>query len=113
MIPWDEIECTLEEIEALKKEWFETKTYHGTDKPIVLDDRTAEHVIVSRKRHESYINSVHESHDMCEWTSKIMAPVGTARFYAWRECNICGGEQYHHPAGRFIDRELEEKCMGV
>ena len=67
MIRHDEIEVTLEEIEALQKEWFETKTYHGTDKPIVLDDRTAEIIINRRKRHEAYINSVHESHNMTKW----------------------------------------------
>ncbi len=113
MIRYDEIEITLEEIEALKEEWFKTKTYHGTDKPIVLDDKTAEIIINRRKYEEAWKNSVHESHEMCNWRTEIMAPAGTPRFYAYRQCKNCGGEQYHHPAGKFMDPELEEKCVGV
>jgi len=113
MIRYQDIEITLEEIEALKKEWFETKTYHGTDKPIVLDDRAAEHIINSKKYHDAWINSVHESHDMCDWRTQIMAPAGTERFYAYRQCENCEGEQYHHPAGKFMDSYLEKECVGV
>ena len=112
MIKYRDIEVTLEEIEAIKKEWFETKTYFGTDKPITLDDKTAEIIIRRQKYEKEWINQVHESHDMTEWGTQIKAPVGTARFYAHRECNNCGGEQYHHPAGKFIDPELKIKCVG-
>ncbi len=113
MIRYQDIEITLEEIEACKKEYLETHTYHGTDKPVVLDDRAAEIVVNSRKYHEAFLNAVHPSHDMTEWGTEIMAPSGTERFYAHRECNNCGGEHYHHPAGKFIDSELESECVGA
>jgi len=113
MIRHNEIEITLEEIEALKKEWFETKTYHGTDKPIVLDDRSAESIIQGRKYHEAWLNSAHSTHVMSMWRSEIMCPASTPRFYAYRQCKNCGGEQYHHPAGKFMDSELEEECVGA
>lgn len=101
-----------EEIEAVKKEYFEEHTIHGTDKPVVLDDKTAIYVLRGRKAHEDYLNSVHESHDMTDWETEIKAPVGTPRFYSCRHCKKCEGEQYHHPAGKFIDGELKRKCIG-
>lgn len=106
-----DIEVTLEEIEAVKKE-YSKKYYHGTKTPIKLDEKTAIYVIQGRKLFEIYLNSVHKSHKMTKWTSTILAPCGTPRFYSIRECKKCGGEQYYAAAGRFIDPELKEKCNG-
>jgi len=78
----------------------------------LISRETANSILRSRKRHEEYLNSVHPSHEMTEWGTKIIAPVGTPRFYAHRECKKCGGEQYHHPAGKFIDGCLKSKCRG-
>jgi len=102
---------TQEEIETVKKE-YSKKYYLGTREHIKLDDNTARYVIKGRKLFEMYLNSVHKSHKMTEWTSTILAPCGTARFYSIRECKKCGGEQYYAAAGRFIDSELKEKCKG-
>ena len=110
MIRYQDIEITLEEIEAVQKEFFETHKIHGTDKPVILDDKTAQYVVNGRKYHEAFLNAVHTSHDMCVWRSEIMAPSGTERFYAYRQCKNCEYEQYHHPAGKFIDHQLESEC---
>lgn len=110
MIRYQDIEITADEIEACKKEYFETHTYHGTDRPVVLDDKTAKYVLNGRKYHEAFLNAVHPSHDMTEWESKIMAPSGTERFYAYRQCKNCEYEHYHHPAGKFLDHQLEVEC---
>lgn len=103
---------TPAEIEEVKREYREEHTVIGTDKPVIIKEATAIAVLSSRKRHKDYINSVHESHDMTDWESKIMAPAGTERFYSYRECTKCEGAQFHHPAGRFIDNELKKECMG-
>ncbi len=110
MIRYQDIEITAKEIESCKKEYFETHTYHGTDRPVVLDDKTAKYVLNGRKYHAAFLNAVHPSHDMTEWESKIMAPSGTERFYAYRQCKNCEYEPYHHPAGQFLNYQLEVEC---
>lgn len=104
-------EFSKKEIEEVIKE-YSKKCYHKTDRPIELDERDAIRILESRKRHENYINSVHPSHNMTDWYSDIKAPSGTPRFYATRKCKKCEGEQYHHPAGKFIDHELKTLCIG-
>lgn len=106
-----EYQFSKEEIEAIKKEYREERTMHGSNEPVILDDKTAEIILRSQKSHDDYINSVHESHDMSEWRTEIIAPVGTPRFYNFRECEICSGAQYYHAAGKFIDGELKRKCI--
>lgn len=101
---------TDEEIQEVIDEYYNEHTYIGTENPVTIDERTAEIILGSRKRHQEWINSVHPSHDMTEWGTKIIAPVATPRFYAHRECKKCGYEQYHHPAGKFIDSQLKEEC---
>jgi hypothetical protein len=108
---YQDIVVTPEEIEAVKKE-YSKKYYFGTREHIKLDDNMAIYVIKGRKGHEAYMNSVHKSHKMTKWSSTILAPCGTPRFYSIRECKKCGGEQYYAAAGRFIDPELKEKCKG-
>ena len=110
MVMPENILVSQKEIEACKEEYFTQHTYSGTDEPVIIDDHTAEIIVRSRKRHRNYLNSVHKSHEMTEWGTEILAPAGTARFYVHRQCVNCGGEQYHHSAGKFIDSELEEKC---
>ena len=100
---------TEKEIIEVKQE-YSKKKYIGTDKFIELDTQTAIRIVRSRQIFNKYINSVHKSHCMVKWTSKIMAPAGTPRFYSYRYCTKCGGEQYYHAAGRFIDRELKTEC---
>ena len=101
---------TLSEINQIKIE-YSKKKYIGTNKYIDdLDTRTAIYILKSRRVFQDYINSVHESHTMTEWRTEILAPAGTPRFYAYRKCINCGSEQYHHPAGQFIDDELKRKC---
>jgi hypothetical protein len=56
---------------------------------------------------------VHKSHKMSKVTSEIIAPCGTPRFYAYRQCENCGAEQYEHPAGKFIDAELNKECTAL
>lgn len=111
MIRYNDIKVSQEEIELCKKEWFETKTYHGTDTPIVLDDKTAKRIINSIKYHEAFLNAVHSSHKMTEWKGKLLTPCDTTRMYSYRKCENCGGEHYYHAAGKFIDPELEKKCV--
>lgn len=106
------MEITQKEIDAIKKEFYEEHTIIGTDKPVVLDDETATIILKSRKRHEEWVNSVHSSHEMTDWYAKILAPVGTPRFYSCRHCKKCEGMQYHHPAGKFMEGELKMKCEG-
>lgn len=107
----EKIIVSQEEIDACKKEYFTKHTYIGTNKPVTINDETAEIVVRNRKRHQSYLNSVHPSHKMTEWCTKIMAPAGTERFYKYRECIICNGKQYYHTAGKFIDQKLKRICQ--
>ena len=100
-----------EEIEEIKREYREEHTVIGTNDPVIINDRTAVILLKSRHHHNEYLNSVHESHDMTEWESKIMAPAGTSRFYTYRECKVCGYAQYYHTAGKFIDPELKRECI--
>lgn len=110
MIKYQDIEITQEEIEKVKKEYLKEHTYIGTDKPVVLNDKTAKYVIRGRKYHEAYLNAVDPSHDMTEWENKVMAPAGTERFYRYRVCKRCGYEQYYAAAGKFLDNWLEKRC---
>ena len=55
---------------------------------------------------------IHESHNICEWVSEILAPVGEPRFYMTRKCSKCGAGEAHHAAGHFVDKELYEECRG-
>lgn len=42
-----------------------------------------------------------------------MAPSGgEPRFYGVRKCLRCSAEQYEHPAGKFMDDELQTPCLG-
>ena len=107
-----EDDVTPEEILKIKQEFYEKHKIDGTDKPVLLSDFVARIIVASRKEHENYLNSVHKSHDMTDWRTEVMSPVGTARFYQYRECKNCGGAQYYHAAGKFIDPELKEKCDG-
>jgi len=113
MIRYQDIKVTIEEIETVKKEYLEIHKIHGTDKPVILNDSTAEIIIRRRKYHEAYLNCVHQSHDMTEWRSEIMAPAGTERFYSYRQCKNCEYEQYYSASGEFIDVQLESKCRSV
>jgi len=99
------------DIEEIKREFREEHMVIGTNDPVIISNETAKIVLRSRKGFEEYLNSVHGSHTMTEWECKIMTPAGTSRFYYYRECTKCGGEQYHHPAGRFINPELKRKCL--
>ena len=108
-------EITPEEIEEFKKEYAkEGHTVIGSDppRPVVLKDITAGALIRSRRRHQEWINSVHDSHIMTDWYSEIKAPAGTERFYKVRKCKNCEYEQYEHPAGQFIDHQLTKECWG-
>jgi len=113
MIRYQDIEITIEEIEDVQKEYFEKHKIHGTDKPVVLDHKTAQYVVNGRKYHEAYLNCVHPTHDMCDWRTEIMAPAGTERYYQYRQCKNCEYEQYHSVAGKFIDYQLESECKSV
>jgi len=53
---------------------------------------------------------IHESHQMTDFKSEIRCPCETSRFYAVRECKVCGAEEIKHPAGHFFDKELECEC---
>lgn len=102
-------EFTEKEIAEVMEE-YSHKTYIGSDKKIKLDESTTIYILRGRKRETEFLNSVHSSHDMTDWYSEIRSPAGTPRFYSCRECKNCEGEQYHHPAGKFIDSELKIKC---
>lgn len=54
-----------------------------------------------------------EGHRMQEQEHPIpMAPNGgTPRFYGVRKCLRCGARQYEHPAGKFMDDELQAECV--
>jgi hypothetical protein len=110
---YHEIPVTPEEIEAVKKEYLEEHTYIGTDKPVVLDDKTAIYVIKGRKSLQMYLDSVDPSHEMTEWRTEIMAPAGTARYYSYRQCKKCEYEQYYSNSGRFLDPELTHRCLAL
>ena len=101
---------TKEEIKAMKEEYFTQHTYVGTNKPVVINDKIAVILLQGRKRHQAWLNSVHESHDMTEWRSEIRCPRDTPRFYSVRNCKKCGGEQLQHPAGKFMDGILKTNC---
>lgn len=103
---------TKKEIDEIKREFYEEHTVIGTEnEPVIINDRIAELLLISRKRLKDYLNSVHESHDMEDWGTEVMAPAGTARLYSYRKCKDCGGAQYYHTAGRFIDPELTKDCI--
>ena len=108
---YKDIEVTEKEIEACIKE-YSKKYYFGTREKIKLDRNIAIYVIKGRKGFKAYMNSVHKSHKMTKWSSTILAPCGTPRFYNIRECKKCGGAQYYAAAGRFIDQELKKECGG-
>lgn len=55
---------------------------------------------------------VAKGHRMQEQGTTIMAPAGTPRFYGVRGCVRCGAKQYEHPAGKFMDDELQSECVG-
>jgi hypothetical protein len=88
---------------------------HGSDppRPVVLKDMTAAALITSRRRHEEWLDSVHESHDMTDWYGEVKAPAGTARMYSVRQCKNCEYEQYEHPAGQFVDVQLTRECWSI
>jgi hypothetical protein len=46
----------------------------------------------------------HPSHKMTEWRTEILVPCGTPRFYGVRNCDVCGDEEWSHPAGHFLHR---------
>jgi hypothetical protein len=58
-------------------------------------------------------NKPHKSHKMGKAYSEILAPCGTPRFYAVRDCKLCGAGQAEHAAGRFCDPELLKECKKV
>ena len=101
---------TDKEIQTVIDEYYNEHTVHGTDKPVVISENTAQAIIRSRRSREKFLNSVHDSHDMTEWYSDIRAPAGTPRFYSVRHCKRCEYEQMEHTAGRFIDPPLERRC---
>lgn len=104
-------QITDKEIQEVIDEYYNEHTVIGTkDKPVVINEGTAEIIIKSRRRREAFLNSVHESHNMTDWHSEIRSPVGTPRFYSVRECKRCDHEQMESAAGRFIDPELERRC---
>ncbi len=103
---------TKKEIKKFQKEYAENHTFIGTDKPVHIDDRMAELLIKVKRRHEEWLNSIHPSHDMNEWHGEVRAPVGTARMYSVRQCKKCEYEQSQHPAGKFMDGELNSQCEG-
>jgi hypothetical protein len=103
-------EVKPEEILEIKQEYFEKKVI-GTSKPVIINNDVAKILVRSRKHFHKYLNSVHESHEMTDWRTEIMAPAGTSRFYKYRECKNCGGAQYYHAAGKFIDNKLKNICV--
>jgi len=55
----------------------------------------------------------HPSHKMTEWRTEILSPTGgEPRFYGVRNCELCGEEEWKHPAGHFLHR-LSFPCKGV
>lgn len=93
---------TKKEIEDYKK------TISKSNK---ISDDLASRIIEGKKRFEHWKEDINSSHEMTDWYTKIKAPAGTPRFYACRSCKNCGGEQYHHPAGKFKDSELLKECI--
>lgn len=67
---------------------------------------------MSRVKNKSHTWSYtpHKTHRMGKETCRILAPCGTPRFYAVRECKKCGYGQAEHTAGKFCDPELLEPC---
>lgn len=112
-VSYSDIIITKEEIEEVKKEFLQSHKYFGTNKPVILDDRTAEYVLRGRKYHEQWKNNIHPTHKMGEWYTDIRCPASTERFYSCRECLKCGYEQMYHAAGKFKDSELLRECIGV
>lgn len=104
---------TKEEVDEIKKEFLK-KTVIGSDppQPVVVSSTAAECIIRSRRGHQEWLDSVHDSHDMTDWHGEIRAPAGTDRFYSVKECKNCEYEMMEHPAGRFIDPPLTSECRG-
>ncbi len=105
---------TKKEINEIKKEFLQ-HTVIGSDppRPVKISTLSAQSVIRSRRCHQEWLDSVHDSHDMTDWYGEIKSPVGTARFYSVRKCKNCEYEQYEHPAGKFIDGPLTLECEGI
>lgn len=55
--------------------------------------------------------AVHPSHKMTAFRSEILAPAGTPRFYAVRNCTVCEKEEWEHAAGHFL-HGLDNVCSG-
>jgi hypothetical protein len=113
-LPPSDAPITKEEIEEFKKIYaVEGHMVIGSNppRPVVLDDKTAEYLMRSRRRQEEWLNSIHPSHEMNEWHTEVRSPCGTPRFYGVRQCIHCEGEQAQHPAGRFIDPWLLKPCL--
>ena len=60
----------------------------------------------TQKREEK---RVHPSHKMTKFTTTILAPCGTPRFYSIRHCKVCGKTEAVAAAGHFFSG-LTEKC---
>lgn len=99
------------EIKKFIKQYAKEHTYFDTDEPVQLSEKVAKILILSRRRREEWLNSIHKSHDMTDWYTDIRSPVGTPRFYGVRQCKNCKYEQIEHPAGRFMDHELKKACV--
>lgn len=54
----------------------------------------------------------HESHEMTEWKSTILAPSGTERFYSIRHCKHCGYEEASGNA-HLMDYDLLKPCTSL
>jgi hypothetical protein len=105
-------EFSRRQINAVKREFRTKHTYHGTNKPVIIDDNAAINILSGRKSFREFRDGWHKSHRMTKWQSEIRAPASTARFYSVRRCKKCGHEQMYHAAGRFIDSELKKECRG-
>jgi len=97
----DPIKATKKEIEEYKRKCVNN-----------ISDRIATLAVEAGKRFEHWKTDIHPSHKMIDWYTDIRSPVGTARFYSCRECEVCGYEQSYAAAGRFKDHQLTEKCHG-
>lgn len=56
-------------------------------------------------------HEVHKSHEMVDYGTDIVAPMGTARFYGVKMCKKCECKLYTHPAGDFCDEDLLTECL--
>jgi hypothetical protein len=105
---------TQDEIDEVKEEYLQ-KTVIGSDppEPVKINDISAKAVIRSRRSHQDWLDSVHESHVMTDWYTDVRCPGSTPRFYGVRECVNCQYEMSEHPAGRFMDHQLKSECKGL